>query len=276
MVRFKPLGGLIVLVMILHKSSARDVMETTEISADEDHDSSNTREKREAMQRHVNSRINKYEKLKQNGAGFEADHQNLNSTFKTIKEYLETSRIVRRGMDVELSDHENLRKLSELMSEANLRLFSKDRDEEQAIHDSLQRASGRTFDQCGGSSAMGIFNFLTFIVYAFSLLASLVAVATGNMANTLSGTFLSGLLNLLGNGGGRRSIRSVWKDKESGSPDVKDLHRALEHDLGVGLVAALLQLSGGSKDAGSCLPPISSFAREISAWEARARISGVR
>lgn len=49
-----------------------------------------------------------------------------------------------------------------------------------------------------GKSALGIFTFLTFVLYAFSLLAKLIALASGSMANTLSGTYLAGLLNLLG------------------------------------------------------------------------------
>ncbi|XP_047499521.1 uncharacterized protein LOC125045974 [Penaeus chinensis] len=268
MVRFTPWGGLMIAVMFIHEAFARDIMESMNFSVDPD--TSDTREKKEATHRYVNNRYlyTDYEKLKENGARLRNDHQTLNSTFATLKEYLEIVRNTRKGISVNGTDHSDLRKLSELMSEANLHLFGKNWAKEQDI-------GGRTLDQCGGSSALGIFNFLTFIVYAFSLLASLVAVATGNMANTLSGTFLSGLFDLLGNRAEGRSTRSVWRDGESREPYMKELHRALEHDLGSGLVAALLQLSGGREGAGPCLPPIANLA-SVSTREALARISGVQ
>lgn len=80
-------------VMFIHKAFARDIMESMNFSVDEDPDTSDTREQKEATyNRYL---YVDYEKLKENGARLRNDHQTLNSTFATLKEYLEIVRNTR-------------------------------------------------------------------------------------------------------------------------------------------------------------------------------------
>ncbi|CAL4119826.1 unnamed protein product, partial [Meganyctiphanes norvegica] len=66
----------------------------------------------------------------------------------------------------------------------------------EGVH-SIQRRSGSRqygggYDDCS-SNSLGIFNFLTFLLYAFSLLLTLLVLASDDLA----GTFFGNILNLL-------------------------------------------------------------------------------
>lgn len=85
-----------IVIMFIHQTFARDIMESMNYSGDEGRDNSDARDK-EATHRYVNNiyRYVDYEKLKEQGARLQSNHQSLNSTFATLKEYLEIVRNTR-------------------------------------------------------------------------------------------------------------------------------------------------------------------------------------
>ncbi|XP_045115376.1 uncharacterized protein LOC123506975 isoform X2 [Portunus trituberculatus] len=50
------------------------------------------------------------------------------------------------------------------------------------------------YDDCGGSQALGVFNFLTFMVYSLSLVMTVVTLAQGSMADTFLGQIINGVV----------------------------------------------------------------------------------
>ncbi|KAG7169676.1 hypothetical protein Hamer_G013297 [Homarus americanus] len=161
----------------------------------------------------------------------------------------------------------------------------------ETYEDDGANATRRTLgDYCGGTSALGLFNFLTFMVYAFSLLLTLLTLATGSMANTLSGTYLPGLLHLLGHRGrGRRSARrGMWENllahskailssrpstfiESAGLP--REFVLSLEQSLGGGVLSVLLQASGGSPQALLCGSPLTSATHHYLLTQAATRFN---
>ncbi|XP_042221010.1 uncharacterized protein LOC121865560 [Homarus americanus] len=152
------------------------------------------------------------------------DHTHLGGTLATLRAHLAAVRDVRRREETRSSIVAgDLLNQALLVSAANLRLLGQPATQQDLLglakmetyEDDGANATRRTLgDYCGGTSALGLFNFLTFMVYAFSLLLTLLTLATGSMANTLSGTYLPGLLHLLGHRGrGRRSARrGMWEN----------------------------------------------------------------
>ncbi|XP_071522318.1 uncharacterized protein [Panulirus ornatus] len=217
-------------------------------------------------------------------------HTDVAATLATLTAYLDTMRKIRQRQGTRPYTGAN-DLLEELLfvSSANLRLLLdtrhivpdtsyKDLASKFVEDPDVQRvpAGRRSLEHgCGGSSALGIFNFLTFVVYAFSLLATLVSLATGSMANSLSGTFLPSLFHLLGHRGRRkkRALRGVWKELLArlhprkhpafftgfARQSQENLNMSVEQAMGSGLMTALLQLSGGPSHALACPAPLISL-----------------
>lgn len=163
------------------------------------------------------------------------NYTDLNSTIVTLKSYLIAVKKMRPS-PAPNSDPKFSSFLNQALhlSRINLQLLGKT-DKNQGLdggHSSnihkdafINRRSSPNDDRslggggghCGGTSTLGIFNFLTFIVYAFALFVSLLKMATGSMADRLSGSLLPGVLSVLQNGRGKRALEGIDLDTIPGN-----------------------------------------------------------
>ncbi|XP_063881055.1 uncharacterized protein LOC135111556 isoform X2 [Scylla paramamosain] len=153
-------------------------------------------------------------------------------------------------------------------------------------------------DDCGGSQALGVFNFLTFMIYSLSLVMTVVALAQGSMADTFLGQIINGVVinqrsfsaatpglpdvvpeapEILGfflralRGNGRHP-------RDTGSQQQEEL-KALRKELSVGMVTALLEAVRGpgrlwgQGSMGECSSPARAWARHYFGTHAHALLS---
>ncbi|XP_066959791.1 uncharacterized protein [Macrobrachium rosenbergii] len=203
---------------------------------------------------------------------FQVNHNDLKSTIGTMTSYLQTMRKFRNSYDfASVQNLSSFTEFSRYLSRANLHLLGGvDQDEGSEDAKGLKKSRDLLFanahltgrsrsvrSYCGGHSPLGLFNFLTFIVYAFALLVTLLQLAAGSMADSLGNNFLPGLLALIARGKRRRKRRSrsrklqsfrFHKGSRALSKSTADEVSLIGREMGSGLMTVLLELSGVKLD----------------------------
>ncbi|XP_064081645.1 uncharacterized protein LOC135198115 [Macrobrachium nipponense] len=199
---------------------------------------------------------------------FQVNHNDLKSTIGTMTSYLQTMRKFRNSYDfANVQNLSSFTELSRYLSRTNLHLLggvhqderSQDAEGLKQSRDTslaIARLTGRSRSlrsYCGGHSTLGLFNFLTFIVYAFALLVTLLQLAAGSMADSLGNNFLPGLLAIIARGRRKRKRRSggrklqsfkFQKGSRESSKLTADEVSSIGREMGSGLMTVLLELSG--------------------------------
>ncbi|KAK7085355.1 hypothetical protein SK128_010457 [Halocaridina rubra] len=199
-------------------------------------------------------------------------HADIHAAISTMKSFIEAAKRVRQSTEYKQLDTSELLDQLISLSLVNQNLFKQDfeklvTDENQSpAMKNISLYEGRTLGgDCGGSTALGIFNFLTFIVYAFSLFVVFLQKASGSMANT----FLPNILGILQNGRRKRDVEKLWNSVEetllstSVEESYGNIPQVLDEELdfmnknvGPRLMIALLEVSGVQVNNMECESPL--------------------